>query len=239
MLQFTVKINSIQSEKKYLADLVQERRHDLIKIESKWIQVFADIEADACQRVDEAFDSVLESELKTQRRIFASEIDCKKRIDHISHWAKRKIDKLQGDLVLIHSQCHVQSLAVKESERALLQMKVAHAEEIASENIKHKHSIQELQPIHETSKFKYKSFVCERLGKHAEHSDKQKDQMNSLRELLFGQSNMIDGCVEEYRDERRKSKQASKLALTKESSCGEEIGKGEALEGEVHRAACT
>jgi hypothetical protein len=114
------------------------------------IQVVADIEADACQRIDKAFDSVLESESKTQRRIFASEIDCQKRIDHISCWAKRKIDESQGDLVLVQSQCHLQSLAVKESERALLQMKVAHTEEIAAENIKHKHSIQELQRIHET-----------------------------------------------------------------------------------------
>jgi uncharacterized protein YeeX (DUF496 family) len=110
-------------------------------------------------------------------------------------------------------------LAVKDSEKTLLNMKVAHAEEIASENIKHKHSIQELQPIHETSKFKYKSFVCEWLCKHAEHSDKQKVQMNSLREHFFGHSDMIDGCVEENRDERRKSKQASTLALT--CSCSE------------------
>jgi hypothetical protein len=40
--------------------------------------------------------------------------------------------------------------------------------------------------------------------------------MNSLRELLFGQIDMIDGCVEENRDERRKAKQATKLVVTKE-----------------------
>ena len=84
VLKFSVNINPIQSEKKYLADLSQERRRDLIRVESKWIQVVADIEADACQRVDEAFDSEGELESITQRRIFASEIDCKKRIDHIS-----------------------------------------------------------------------------------------------------------------------------------------------------------
>ncbi len=78
MLNFSVKINSIQLEKKYLADLVQEKRHDLIRVESKRIQVVVDIEADVRQRVDKAFDSVVESEWKIQRRIFASEIDCKK-----------------------------------------------------------------------------------------------------------------------------------------------------------------
>ncbi len=94
-------------------------------------------------------------------------------------------------------------------------MKVAHAEEIAAETIKHKRSIQELQHIHETSTFKYKSFVREQLRKHAERSDKQNDQMNSLRDLLFNQSDMIDGCVEENRDELRKSKKATNLAVSK------------------------
>jgi hypothetical protein len=62
VLNFSVKINSIQLEKKYLADLVQEKRHDLIRVESKRIQVVVDIEADVRQRVDKAFDSVVESE---------------------------------------------------------------------------------------------------------------------------------------------------------------------------------
>ncbi len=95
----------------------------------------------------------MEKESKTQRRIFASEIDCKKKIDHISCRSKRKIVKLQGDLVLVQSQCHLQSLTIKDTERALLNMKVVHSEEIAAETTKHKHFIQELQRIHETSKF--------------------------------------------------------------------------------------
>ena len=95
-MKFFVKINSVQSEKNHLADLVQERRRDLIRVESKWIQVVADIEADALRRVDEAFDSVVESELKTQCHIFASEIDCKKRIDQFSCRVKRKIEVAGG-----------------------------------------------------------------------------------------------------------------------------------------------
>ena len=40
--------------------------------------------------------------------------------------------------------------------------------------------------------------------------------MNSLRELIYGQNDLIEGCVQEYRDERRKNQQASKLVAAKE-----------------------
>lgn len=40
--------------------------------------------------------------------------------------------------------------------------------------------------------------------------------MNSLRELIYGQNDMIEGCVEEFRDKRRKKQQASKLVAAKE-----------------------
>ena len=40
--------------------------------------------------------------------------------------------------------------------------------------------------------------------------------MNSLRELIYGQNDMIEGCVQEYRDERRKNQQAFKLVAAKE-----------------------
>ena len=50
--------------------------------------------------------------------------------------------------------------------------------------------------------------------------------MNSLRELIYGQNDMIEGCVEEYRDERRKKQAASKLVAAKEDlalSCLEKM----------------
>ena len=42
------------------------------------------------------------------------------------------------------------------------------------------------------------------------------DEMNSLREYIYGQNDMIDGCVEENRDKRKKSWLASKLVTPKE-----------------------
>jgi hypothetical protein len=40
--------------------------------------------------------------------------------------------------------------------------------------------------------------------------------MNYQRELIHGQNKMIDGCIEENRDERRKSQQVLKLVKAKE-----------------------
>jgi hypothetical protein len=84
-------------------------------------------------------------------------------------------------------------------------MKVAHAKDPVTAYTKHNFSIQELQHRHESSKFKYKSFVHEQLRKHTKHSDKQNNKMNSLPALLFGQKKMFDGCLEENRDKSRMS----------------------------------
>ena len=66
------------------------------------------------------------------------------------------------------------------------------------------------------AKIHYKSTIREQQRKHSEHINKHKDEMNSLRELIYGQTDMIEGCVEEYRDKRRKNQQASKLVAAKE-----------------------
>ena len=47
------------------------------------------------------------------------------------------------------------------------------------------------------------------------HIDKHKDETNSLREFIYGQNDMIEGCIEEYKDERRKKQAASKLVAAK------------------------
>jgi hypothetical protein len=52
---------------------VQEHVHNLIRVESKWIHVVANVEADAHQRDEGAFDSVLESE----KKLFTSSLHLK------------------------------------------------------------------------------------------------------------------------------------------------------------------
>ncbi len=69
----------------------------MIQEERKWIQLVADIEARADDKVNEALFCVLESEVKTQRLINAAEHSCKRKINKISRRANKKIDKLQSN----------------------------------------------------------------------------------------------------------------------------------------------
>jgi hypothetical protein len=64
VLRHSAKLNSVQSENRYLANLAQEHRRDLIREESKWIQVVAGVEARAHQTVNKALTSVLDAEVE-------------------------------------------------------------------------------------------------------------------------------------------------------------------------------
>jgi hypothetical protein len=108
-------------------------------------------------------------------------------------------------------------MAVKEaSATALLQMKAVHADDLATSKMNSKSVIQDQQLLLQISKIKYKSTIQEQQHRHAEKIEKQMDEMNSLREYIYGQNDMIDGCVEENRDKRKKSWLASKLVTPKE-----------------------
>ena len=174
----------------------------MIREERKWIQVVSDVEARADNRVNEALSSVLESEVKTQRLVKAAEHSSKRKIAKISRRANKTIDKLQSDRATLQNQCD--------------QMKSTHAADLATLKIKYTSVIKDQQSELQRAKVKYKSTVREQQRRHSEHIQKHKDEMNSLRELIHGQNDMIEGCVEEFRDERRKSIQASKLVAAKE-----------------------
>jgi hypothetical protein len=132
----------------------------LIQEESKWMKVVADVEAHAHQRVNKTFASVLESEAKTQCLINATEITCKRKIFKTSCQAKKMIDKMKPDQVIIQNECDIQSMAVKEaSAKALLQMKAIHVDELATSKMNHKTVIEDQQLQLQISKIKYKSTI--------------------------------------------------------------------------------
>ena len=95
-------------------------------------------------------------------------------------------------------------------------MKSMHAADLATLKIKHTSILKDQQSELQMAKIKYKSTIREQQRKHSVHIDKHKNEMNSLREFVYGQNDMIEGCIEEYRDERRKNQQASKLVAAKE-----------------------
>ncbi len=76
--------------------------------------------------------------------------------------------------------------------------------------------IKDKQSELQVPKIQYKSTVQEKQRYHSQHIEKHKEEINSLRELIYGQNDLIEGCVEEFRGERRKNRQASKLVATKE-----------------------
>ena len=179
----------------------------------------ADVEACADDRVNEALLSALESEVKTQCLVAAAEHSCKRKIHSISCRANKKIDKLQSD------QMNRKSM-IKEQRTQLQSDQVNHKNMIEEQQSqlqmamikyksKYKSAIKEHQAQLQNAKVKYKRNVREQQRRYAVQIDKHKDEVNSLRELIDGQNDMIEGCVEEYQDKRQKNRQSSKLVAAK------------------------
>ena len=76
-------------------------------------------------------------------------------------------------------------------------------------------------------KTQHKYAIRDTQARHILRCEKQKlsmtNEMKSLRDLIFGQNQMIDGCLDEMKDERRAARQASDSAKTKwwKSKCDE------------------
>jgi hypothetical protein len=95
-------------------------------------------------------------------------------------------------------------------------MKFDHAVDLATLKINYK-SIMDDQHTHmQTAKIKYKNNVQEQQRRNTELIKKHNDEVNYLRELIHNQNDMIERCVEEFREERRENWQASKLVAAKE-----------------------
>ena len=166
------------------------------------MQVVTDVEARANNRVNEVNESVLESEVKTQRIVKSVVHSSNRKIAKISRRANKTIDKLQANSVTLKNQCD--------------QMKSTHAADLATLKMKYTSVLKDQQSQLQMAKIQFKSTIREQQRKHSVHIDKHKDEMNSLREFTYGQNDMIEGCIEEYRDERRKKQAAYKLVAAKE-----------------------
>jgi hypothetical protein len=89
-------------------------------------------------------------------------------------------------------------MAVREAyAKALLQVKAVHTDDLAASKMNYMSAIQDQQLQLQISKIRYKNTIREQQHRHAEQIEKQKDKMNSLREFIHSQHEMINGCVEE------------------------------------------
>ena len=86
------------------------------------MQVVTDVEARANNRVNEVNESVLESEVKTQRIVKSVVHSSNRKIAKISRRANKTIDKLQSDRVTLQNQCD-QMKSMHATDLATLKMK--------------------------------------------------------------------------------------------------------------------
>jgi hypothetical protein len=109
----------------------------------------------------------------------------------------------------LQQDCVQATEAAIETERTVVIIKTDHAIAMKSLKTQHKNAIRDTQ------------------ARHILRFEKQKlsmtNEMKSLRDLIFGQNQMIDGCLDEMKDERRAARQASDSTKTKwwKSKCDE------------------
>ena len=106
--------------------------------------------------------------------------------------------QIGGFLERLEQECHLKAAAASKAERTILKINSDHARELSSLSSQHKIALRDTQ------------------ARHVLRFEKQKQsmtiEMNRLRELLHGQNEMIDGCLDEMKDERRAARQASDSA---------------------------
>jgi hypothetical protein len=110
-----------------------------------------------------------------------------KKVAMITCQANKRIEMSQLEVERFQQDCAQQASAAVKRHRSVLTMTLAHATEI--KKLKHEQ----------------KSALRDMQARHALRYEKQKlcmsGNMNRLHELLFGQNEIIDGCLDEMRDE--------------------------------------
>jgi hypothetical protein len=118
------------------------------------------------------------------------------KIASITCRADKSIEVSWLEVERLRDECAKQASTVAESERSILTLTRAHKLEIKELTCQHKSALRDTQ------------------ARHADRYNKQKqtmnNEMNQLREMLYGQNEMIDGCLNEMREKLRATKIAAK-----------------------------
>ena len=139
-----------------------------------------------------------------------------KKIALITHRANKKIESSKMDLERAQQDCQSKSMAALEADRSIIKMTRAHAHELSSLTSKHKLALSDSQAKLKSQASQHKIALRDTQARHVLHFEKQKQsmtiEMNRLHELLYGQNQIFDGCLDEMKDERRAARQASDSA---------------------------
>jgi hypothetical protein len=172
--------------------------------------------AEASYTVELALKATADSEAKSQRLITSMQKQSKKKIASITHRANKRIESSTMDLERVQQDCQSKSTAALEADMSIQTMTRAHAQELSYLTSKHKLALSDSQAELKSQAGQHKIALRATQARHVLRFEKQKQsmtiEMNRLRELLYGQNEMIDGCLDEMKDERRAARQASDLA---------------------------
>jgi hypothetical protein len=142
---------------------------------------------------------------KTNKRIEKSQME----FALITCKTNKRIEKSQMEFERLQQDCVQATEAAIEAERTIVIIKTDHAIAMKSLKTQHKNAIRDTQARH-------KNAIRDTQARHVLRFEKQNwsmtNEMNSLRDLIFGQNEMIDGCLDEMKDERRAARQASDSA---------------------------
>ena len=154
--------------------------------------------AEAKDNLDLTLKASTLSEAKSQKLITSAGKQLHKKIASITSKTNKRIEKSQMEFEHLQQDCIQATEAAIEAERTVVIIKTDHAIAMKSLKTQHKNAIRDTQ------------------ARHILRFEKQKlsmtNEMNSLRNLIFGQNEMIDGCLDEMKDECRAARQASDSA---------------------------
>jgi len=183
--------------------IAQERRHDIFTTEQDCLRLVELAKVDAKDNLDLALKASALSEAKSQKLITSAEKQLHKKIARITSKSNKTIEKSQMEFECLQQDCIQATEGAIEAERTVVAIKTDHAIAMKFLKTQHKYVIRDTQ------------------ARHVLRFDKQKlsmtNEMNSLRDLIFGQNQMIDGCLLEMQDARRAVRLASSSAHQQKS----------------------
>ncbi len=145
--------------------------------------------AEAKVNLESALKASALSESKSQKLIKSAGKQSHKKIALITSKANKRIEKSQKVFECLQQDCIQATAAAIEAERSIVAIKTDHVIAMKSLKTQYKYAIRDTQ------------------AQHVLRFEKQKlsmtNEMNSLRDLIFGQNQMIDGCLDEMQDEHR------------------------------------
>jgi len=175
--------------------VAKERRNDLFRTEQDCLRLVDEAKQEANITIQSVFKASADSEAKSQRLIISMQKQSEKKIALITHRANKKIESSKMDLERAQQDCQSKLMAALEADRSIIRMTCAHTHELSSLTSKHKSALRDTQARH--------------LLRFEKQKQSMTNEMNRLRELLYGQNEIIDGCLDEMKDEHRAARLAS------------------------------